>query len=282
MSCSRPGPVRAAADRAAGHRVLRAALAELSDDELDAGSLLPGWTRRHLRRPRRLQRRGAVPAGGLGGHRRRDTDVPSAEQRDREIKDGATLSAAALRNLFDHTVGPARRRSGGTCPSRAGQRRCAPRRAAPCPRRRRCGCAPARSGSTPSTSTTARSFDDFPDVVLESLLADIVEAWRRERARRRSGARGDRGRTHRGGRGGRPDGARAAAGSGAVGRRKGRHRGDIGWRHLDASAVAVIFRRHLCRARPVSGRRRIASCLKPTPDICYDYAGTPAVTLRDP
>ena len=70
-------------------------------------------------------------------------------------------------------------------------------------------------------------FSDFPDVVLESLLADIVEAWRRkglgaDLVLEVTGAEpvalgGTADRT----------GARAAAGSGAVGRRKGRGRGDI-------------------------------------------------------
>ncbi len=79
-------------------------LAELSDDELEADSLLDGWTRKHLvahvgYNAAALCRLMDWAATGV------ETPMyPSAEHRDREIKDGATLSAAALRNLFDHTV----------------------------------------------------------------------------------------------------------------------------------------------------------------------------------
>jgi len=79
-------------------------LAELTDDDLESGSLLDGWTRKHLiahvgYNAAALCRLMDWAATGV------ETPMyPSAEHRDREIKEGATLSAAALRNLFDHTV----------------------------------------------------------------------------------------------------------------------------------------------------------------------------------
>jgi len=135
-------------------------LAELSDDDLGAGSLLDGWTRKHLAahvgyNAAALFRLMDWAATGV------ETPMyPSAEHRDREIKEGATLSAAALRNLFDHTVARLDEKwrhlpeSRWAAPVRTAQGRT--------PHRKRCGCGPARCGSTPSTSTTVRSSVSFP------------------------------------------------------------------------------------------------------------------------
>ena len=120
-----------------------------------------------------------MPADGLGGDGRRDTDVPVGRAPRPEIKDGATLSAAALRNLFDHTVA----RLDEKWRHLPGSRWAAPVRTA-------------QGRTVPASETVwmrtrevwihavdldnGAQFDDFPDVVLESLLADIVEAWRRK------------------------------------------------------------------------------------------------------
>ena len=71
-------------------------LAELSDDDLEADSLLDGWTRKHLvahvgYNAAALCRLMDWAATGV------ETPMyPSAEHRDREIKEGATLSARRL------------------------------------------------------------------------------------------------------------------------------------------------------------------------------------------
>jgi maleylpyruvate isomerase len=79
-------------------------LNELRDDELDAPSLVPGWTRRHLiahvgYNARALCR--LVEWARIG------VEMPmyaSAEERLAEIELGATLPPRALRNLFDHAA----------------------------------------------------------------------------------------------------------------------------------------------------------------------------------
>ena len=79
-------------------------LAELTDDELDGDTLLDGWTRKHL-----VAHVGynAAALCRLMDWAATGVETPmyeSTEQRSQEITEGATLSPAALRNLFDHTV----------------------------------------------------------------------------------------------------------------------------------------------------------------------------------
>ena len=67
-------------------------------------TLLDGWTRKHL-----LAHVGynAAALCRLLDWAATGVETPmyeSTEQRNREIREGATLSAPALRNLFDHTV----------------------------------------------------------------------------------------------------------------------------------------------------------------------------------
>jgi maleylpyruvate isomerase len=79
-------------------------LNELTNEELDGGSLLPGWTRRHVvahigYNARAIARLVEWAATGV------ETPMyPSTEVRDHEISFGATLSPVALRNLFDHSA----------------------------------------------------------------------------------------------------------------------------------------------------------------------------------
>jgi len=79
-------------------------LNELSDDELDGGSLLPGWTRRHVvahvgYNARAIARLIEWAATGV-----QIPMYPSPEARNQEIDFGATLSPIALRNLTDHAA----------------------------------------------------------------------------------------------------------------------------------------------------------------------------------
>jgi maleylpyruvate isomerase len=79
-------------------------LNELTDKDLDADSLLPGWTRRHLiahvgYNARAIARLIEWAATGI------ETPMyPSPESRNHEIEFGATLSPIALRHLFDHSA----------------------------------------------------------------------------------------------------------------------------------------------------------------------------------
>ncbi|MDR6558659.1 maleylpyruvate isomerase [Arthrobacter pascens] len=79
-------------------------LNELSDAELDGGTLLPGWTRRHLvahvgYNARAVARLIEWAATGV------ETPMyASTAARSHEIDFGATLSPTALRNLFDHSA----------------------------------------------------------------------------------------------------------------------------------------------------------------------------------
>jgi maleylpyruvate isomerase len=78
-------------------------LNELTDAELDGGSLLPGWSRRHITahigyNARAIARLVEWAATGV------ETPMyASTEVRDHEIDFGATLSPIALRHLFDHS-----------------------------------------------------------------------------------------------------------------------------------------------------------------------------------
>ncbi|MFJ6453809.1 maleylpyruvate isomerase family mycothiol-dependent enzyme [Paenarthrobacter sp. NPDC091669] len=79
-------------------------LNELTDAELDGGTLLPDWTRRHVvahvgYNARAIARLVEWAATGV------ETPMyPSPEARNHEINFGATLSPIALRNLFDHSA----------------------------------------------------------------------------------------------------------------------------------------------------------------------------------
>lgn len=79
-------------------------LNELTDAELDGGTLLPGWTRRHVvahvgYNARAIARLIEWAATGV------ETPMYSSpEARNHEIDFGATLTPIALRNLFDHSA----------------------------------------------------------------------------------------------------------------------------------------------------------------------------------
>jgi maleylpyruvate isomerase len=153
-------------------------LAELGDRELNADSLLPGWSRRHL-----VAHVGynAAALCRLMDWATTGTETPmyaSAEQRAREIDEGATLNAGALRNLVAHTVArlDAKWRhlppAAWSAPVRTAQGRIVPASEAVWMRTREVWIHAVDLGS-------GGRFGDFPPVVLQSLLADIVDAWRR-------------------------------------------------------------------------------------------------------
>ncbi|GAA4672066.1 maleylpyruvate isomerase family mycothiol-dependent enzyme [Gordonia humi] len=152
-------------------------LAELTDEQLDEPSLLEGWSRKHL-----VAHVGynAAALCRLLDWAATGVETPmygSPEQRAQEIAEGATLTAAALRNLFAHTVARLDEKW-RNLPDDAWSEQVR-----------------TAQGRTVPVSETAwmrtrevwihavdlangGRFGDFPDVVLDSLLTDIVGMWR--------------------------------------------------------------------------------------------------------
>jgi maleylpyruvate isomerase len=79
-------------------------LNELRDDEFDAPSLLPGWTRRHLIAHVGYNARAIVRLTQWADTGIEQPMYESSEARWREIEYGATLSPVALRNLSEHAA----------------------------------------------------------------------------------------------------------------------------------------------------------------------------------
>jgi len=153
-------------------------LAALPDEDLSGPSLLDGWTRKHLV--------GHVGYNAAALCRLLDwaatgVETPmyeSMEQRAREIDEGAALSAGSLRNLFAeraaqldekwrHLPGQA-----WDAQVRTAQGRMVPASETAWMRSREVWIHTVDLGN-------GGRFEDFPDVVLGSLLDDIVGMWRR-------------------------------------------------------------------------------------------------------
>lgn len=154
-------------------------LATLADEEFDGPSLLAGWTRRHL--VAHVAYNGAALCR-LVDWAATGVETPmyeSMEARAREIDEGATLSAGSLRNLFTHTANrldekwrnlPA---DAWSAEVRTTQGRMVPASETAWMRNREVWIHAVDLGN-------GGRFEDFPDVVLDSLLDDIVGMWRRK------------------------------------------------------------------------------------------------------
>lgn len=162
-----------------GTAYLSQRLAELTDDELDGPTLLDGWTRRHL-----VAHLGynAAALCRLMDWAATGVETPmyaSPEQRAQEIAEGSTLSAAALRNLFAHTVARLDEkwrnlpRSAWQAQVRTAQGRLVPAEETAWMRTREVWIHAVDLGN-------GGRFGDFPEVVLDSLLDDIVGMWRKK------------------------------------------------------------------------------------------------------
>ena len=152
-------------------------LNELADAELDGGTLLPDWTRRHVvahvgYNARAIARLVEWAATGV------ETPMyPSPEARNHEINFGATLSPIALRNLFDHsTVHLSVEWRDLPDASWANEVRTAQGRTVPASetvwmrtREVWIHAVDLNNGAT---------FNDVPPAVLERLLGDITGAWK--------------------------------------------------------------------------------------------------------
>ncbi|QRE83349.1 maleylpyruvate isomerase family mycothiol-dependent enzyme [Rhodococcus ruber] len=154
-------------------------LAELTDDELDTPTALEGWTRKHL-----VAHVGynAAALCRLMDWAATGVETPmyaSTEQRAQEIAEGATLNAAALRNLFAHTVARLDEKwrhlpeSAWQAQVRTAQGRMVPAEETAWMRTREVWIHAVDLGN-------GARFGDFPPVVLDSLLDDIVGMWRKK------------------------------------------------------------------------------------------------------
>ena len=156
-----------------GTAYLSQRLAELTDDELAGPPLLDGWTRQHLRAHIGYN---AAALCRLMDWAATGVETPmyaSTEQRAQEIAEGATLSPAALRNLFAHTVARLDEKwrhlpeSAWQAQVRTAQGRLVPAEETVWMRTR-------EVWIHAVDLDNGGRFGDFPKVVLESLLDDIV------------------------------------------------------------------------------------------------------------
>lgn len=154
-------------------------LVELSDADLSGPTLLDGWTRKHLvahvaYNAAALCRILDWAATGI------ETPMyESTEQRAREIEEGAALSASSLRNRFTHNATQLDEKW-RSLPDRAwdaevrtAQGRMVPASETAWMRSREVWIHAVDLGN-------GGRFEDFPHVVLDSLLDDIVGMWRRK------------------------------------------------------------------------------------------------------
>lgn len=153
-------------------------LASLTDTELADGSLLDGWTRKHL-----VAHVGYNAAAICRLVEWAQTGVevpmyPSKDTRNEEIESGATLPAHALRNLVDHTAArldekwrnlPADR---WDFEVKTIQGRTVPVSETAWMRTREVWVHAVDLG-------TGATFSDFPPEVVNSLIDDLVNHWRR-------------------------------------------------------------------------------------------------------
>lgn len=154
-------------------------LGGMSDEDLMGHSLLHGWTRKHVLAHVAYN---AAALCRLMNWAATGIETPmyeSAEQRDLEIREGAALSGAALRNLLDRNVVRLDEKWRHLAPSvwdaevRTAQGRLV------------------RASETVWMRTrevwihavdldNGGRFGDFPALVLDSLLTDIVGAWQKK------------------------------------------------------------------------------------------------------
>ncbi len=154
-------------------------LDRLSDSAFDDDTLLPGWTRKHLvghvgYNAAALCRLMHWATTGIETHM-----YESPEHRAAEIGAATSLSAQSLREMFDHNASQldaAWKRlpeSTWDAPIRTAQGRVVPASETIWMRTR-------EVWIHAVDLDIGGQFDDIPEVVLESLLTDIVESWRRK------------------------------------------------------------------------------------------------------
>lgn len=162
-----------------GTSYLAQRLAELSDSDLDADTLLPGWTRRHLLAHIGYNAAALCRLMDWATTGQESPMYAGTEQRGREIAEGATLTPAALRNLFDHTVARLDEKwrnapeSAWSAEVRTAQGRTVPAAETVWMRTR-------EVWIHAVDLDNGGRFGDFPDTVSESLITDIVGMWQKK------------------------------------------------------------------------------------------------------
>ena len=160
-----------------GTAYLAQRVAELTDSEFDEDTLLDGWTRRHLVAH---AAHNAVALCRLLDWAATGEETPmygSAEQRSREIAEGATLSAGALRNLFVHSCARLDEKW-RHLPSAAWSELVRTAQGRQVPAEETVWMRTREVWIHAVDLDNGGRFGDFPAAVLESLLTDIVGAWR--------------------------------------------------------------------------------------------------------
>lgn len=164
-----------------GQAFFSRALSELRNDELDAPSLVPGWTRRHVAAHVGLNARALTHLTEWAATGVETPMYASPTERDEEIAFAATLPARALRNLSAHAavhldvewrdLEPA----AWEAQVRTAQGRVVPARETVWMRTR-------EVWVHAVDLDHGASFRQFPPELVDALLADVVGAWRRRQA----------------------------------------------------------------------------------------------------
>lgn len=151
-------------------------LSELSDDDLDGPSLLPGWDRRHVLAHVAFNARALARLVEWGRTGVETPMYPSVDARNAEIDEGARSSPAALRNLHlteARALDAAWRALPVACwtvPVRTAQGRTVPVSATPWMRVREVWLHAVDLG-------TGGRFEDFPPELVDRLLVDVTTWW---------------------------------------------------------------------------------------------------------
>ena len=156
-------------------------LGELRDDEFDAASLLPGWTRRHLIAHVGYNARAIVRLTEWAATGVEQAMYESPEARWREIEHGATLSPTALRDLCEQGTEQLNERwrvlpdEAWHAEIRTAQGRVVPASATLWMRTR-------EVWLHAVDLDNGGSYSDFPAELIDHLLADVLSNWRGRQA----------------------------------------------------------------------------------------------------
>jgi maleylpyruvate isomerase len=152
-------------------------LNELTDDELDGPSLLPGWNRRHVTAHIGYNARAIARLIEWAGTGVETPMYASTDVRDKEISFGATLSPIALRNLFDHSAVHLNV-EWRDLPEQAWQHQVKTAQGREVPASETVWMRTREVWTHAVDLDNGASFADIPATVLERLLGDITGAWK--------------------------------------------------------------------------------------------------------
>jgi maleylpyruvate isomerase len=160
-----------------GTAYLSQRIAELTDAEFDDATLLHGWTRRHLIAHTAYNALALCRLLDWAVTGEENPMYASPEQRSREIADGATLNAGALRNLFAHSCARLDEKW-RNLPSTAWRETVRTAQGRQVPAKETVWMRTREVWIHAVDLDSGGRFGDFPASVLDSLLIDIVGTWR--------------------------------------------------------------------------------------------------------